>query len=100
MKPLHKLPKVVRNGLMPDLALKHVAKVLGLDDRVRLWRDPKSDMGLMYTCLQAQIQWDPAGAWPCPAPTVSPPCPALPCPALLNVSCLLTSYIRAQWLEP
>ena len=53
-----KCPKTLKNGLLPEAAVEHADKVLGVDDRMRIWQDADSPYGLMYTCQQAQIQWN------------------------------------------
>ncbi|DBA71045.1 TPA: PSII 6.1 kDa protein [Trebouxia sp. C0005] len=52
-----KCPKNFKNSLLPEAAVEHADKVLGVDDRMRIWQDADSPYGLMYTCQQAQIQW-------------------------------------------
>ncbi|DBB00133.1 TPA: PSII 6.1 kDa protein, variant 3 [Trebouxia sp. C0004] len=51
-------PRTLKNGLLPEAAVEHAEKVLGVDDRMRIWQDADSPYGLMYTCQQAQIQWN------------------------------------------
>jgi len=53
-----KCPKKLKNDLLPEAAVEHADKVLGVDDRMRIWRDADSPYGLLYTCQQAQIQWN------------------------------------------
>lgn len=53
-----KCPKKLKNDLVPEAAVKHADKVLGVDDRMRIWQHAHSPYGLMYTCQQAQIQWN------------------------------------------
>ena len=53
-----KCPKKLKNDLVPEAAVKHADKVLGVDDRMRIWQAADSPYGLMYTCQQAQIQWN------------------------------------------
>jgi len=53
-----KCPKQLKNELLPVAAVKHADKVLGVDDRMRIWQAAHSPYGLMYTCQQAQIQWN------------------------------------------
>ena len=50
-------PKTLRNNLLPEAAVEHAAKVMGKDNRMRIWQDPEAPRGLLYTCHQAQIQW-------------------------------------------
>lgn len=52
------------SGLLPDEAIAHAAIALGPDSKMRVWRSPDIQKGLMYTCEQAQIDWgakNPAG---------------------------------------
>jgi len=53
-----KCPKQLKNELLPVAAVKHADKVLGVDDRMRIWQHADSPYGLLYTCQQAQIQWN------------------------------------------
>ncbi len=49
-----KCPKILKNGLLPETAVQHADKVLGMDDRMRIWQHVDSPYGLMYTCQQAR----------------------------------------------
>ena len=98
-------PKALRIGLLPEAAVEHASKTLGVDNRLRIWQDPENPRGLLYTCHQAQIQWgsgNPVGMppflkqQPQPRPPPPPPPKFVCSPSTMLYHPTDSLYIRLQ----
>lgn len=47
----------LKKALTPDASVEHAMKMLGPDDRMRVFMSADSHWGAMYFCNQAQIDW-------------------------------------------